>query len=82
VRKNSAVKYKTDDKQHGGNDYNRYQRIHAVFLQDESDEGPEHHELAVSDVKDPGDAVLKAETHRDQRIDAADEQPAEEYIYK
>jgi hypothetical protein len=43
-------------------------------------ESPEHNEFAMSDVQNPGNAILQTQAHGNQGIDTAHQQTANGYI--
>jgi hypothetical protein len=58
----------------GGRDH-RQRRPAERSRRDPGDEGPQHQELAVRDVEDAHQAVLEIQSQRDERVDAAGDDP-------
>ncbi len=76
-----AIDHITDGEEKGGADNHRKKRGDAGFGEERPGaEGPQHNELAVGYVQNPGHAVLEAEAHRNEGEYTAREQAADHYI--
>src|SRR5690606_15678175 len=65
---------KTEDKENGGTEHKRKNWINAHEGEERpGGKGPQHKELPMGHIEDPGNTVLKAETHSNEGIDAPHE---------
>ena len=81
ARVEEPVQRHADGEGRGRGDEQGEQRRHAPpRVQGEGEVGPEHQELAVRDVEHPHEPVLEVQPQRDERVDAARREPADDDV--